>query len=260
MDDAFENRDMLGVAFRRVNLGEASFNDVNLGAASFDNVNLRDASIRDANLANLHIENANIAGLVIFGIRVDVLIERELDRRDPARAELRMGDIHEPAEVHRVMTRLDHLRRAFYEMLRQMPGDELTQHPGPDRWSALEHVRHLVFAEDMYVNRWLLRNDKPWCGLGHLPPFLAGNPAFADVGQEPTDDLEIVLAAWDRVHRDLQAYLPTITPEVLQQDTSDVDFGQGTVGAVLQGMAQHDLAHIRMAEAAIGDARSALWG
>jgi hypothetical protein len=35
------------------------------------------------------------------------------------------------------------------------------------------------------------------------------------------------------------------------RDTSDVDFGQGTVGGVLQGMAWHDLHHSRRAEALI---------
>lgn len=246
---------MAGTTFRRVDLGEAVFDDVNLGAASFGNVNLGGARIRDANLTGLKIESANIAGLTIFGIRVDKLIEHELDRRDPARVALRMGDIFDPAEVGRVMGRLGHLRAAFYATLRQTPQDVLVECPGPDRWSALEHVRHLVFAEDMYVHRWLLRDDRPWCRLGFLPPFLSDNLAFSEVGQEPTKDLEIVLAAWDRIHRNLLAFLPSLTAEVLRRDTSDVDFGQGTVGAVLQGMAQHDLTHIRMAERAIRDVR-----
>ncbi len=253
MSERFENRDMAGTEFRHVNLHAATFADVNLQAATFDDVNLADVRIVNANLKNMVIDDANISGLTIFGVRVDQLIEAEFDRRDPERARLRMSDIFNPDEVRRVLAHLDEMRAGFYARLRATPPEKLIIRPGPDRWSALEHVRHLVFAEDMYLNRWLLRNDRPWCKLGFLPPFLEGNPAFADVGSEPTDDLETVLAAWDEIHAGMRTFVAAITPEVLKRDTSDVDFGQGRVGGVLQGMAQHDLVHIRMAETALAD-------
>ena len=75
MPETYENRDMAGAIFRNVDLRGASFEDVNLA----------EATIRNASLANVTIENANIAGLTIFGIRVDRLIDAELDRRDPER-------------------------------------------------------------------------------------------------------------------------------------------------------------------------------
>lgn len=40
-----------------------------------------------------------------------------------------------------------------------------------------------------------------------------------------------------------------ITANELHRDTSQVDFGQGIVGGILQGLAQHDLHHIRQAQA-----------
>jgi len=243
MGERFENRDM----------AETLFHNVNLYGTTFDDVNLENARIYNANLRNMTIDDANIAGLTIFGMRVDQLIEAEFDRRDPERVRLRMHDIFDSAEVRRVLARLDGVRAEFYARLRATPPDALIAHPGPDRWSALEHVRHLVFAEEMYLNRWLLRNDQPWCKLGFLPPFLEVNPAFAGVGDEPTNDLESILAAWDAIHTGMQAFVAEITPEILKRDTSDVDFGQRYIGGVLQGMAKHDLQHIRMAEAALTD-------
>ena len=251
MAERHENKSMTGAIFRGVDLGEAIFDDANLYKASFKNVNLGDATIRDANLSGLTIESAAINGLTIFGIRVDELIEAELDRRDPERARLRMCDTFDPVEVKRVMERLDVVRAEFYARLRSTPAEQLNHHTGPDTWSALEHARHLLFAEDLYLNRWILRNDLPWSSLGHLPPFLEDNPAFAQVGTDPTQDLDVVLAAWDQIHTGMLDFVTQLSPDILHRDTSDVDYGQGTIGGVLQGMAQHELTHIRMAEAAL---------
>ena len=251
MSESFENRDMLGAVFRRVNLGGASFNDVNLGEAVFEDVNLGGITIRGANLAGVTVDEANIGGMTIFGIRVEPLIEAELDRRDPERGRLRMEDSHDPASVRTVMERLEQMRDEFRETLRATSPDVLVTRPNPDQWSAIEHVRHLVFAEDMYLNRWILRNDEPWHRVGLLPDFLANEPWCAGVGSQLCDDLETVLSAWDEIHAATHKFVTTATAEKLRQDTSDVDFGQGTVGGVLQGMARHDLHHIREAEAAI---------
>ncbi len=247
MKELFEHRDMAETVFR----------DVNLGRATFDDVNLQGARIHNANLDGLVIEDAKIKGLTIFGHRIDALIEAECDRQDPERVRLRAADVSDPAEIERVLTRLDAVRMDFEVLMRATPLEQRTAHPGADRWSATEHLRHLVFAEDLYLNRWLLRNDLPWCSFGYLPPFLQQDRNYATVGTAPTNDLELIIATCEELHAGMRAFLTGATPGILQRDTSDVDFGQGTVGHVFQGMAQHDLAHIRMAEAAIRDSAGA---
>lgn len=251
MGDIFENCDMSNSTFHNLNLGKSTFDDVNLGKTLFHNVNLGQAVIRGANLARMRIEGCAIRGLSIDGMDIYPLIEAELDRRDPQRAALRMRDPFDPACVREVMARLETLRAGFRQQLGAADPTRLTARPKPEKWSALEHLRHLIFAEDLYLNRWLLRNDHPWSALGLLPSFLADNPAFAAVGGQPTDDLETVWAAWDDIHTGMQAFLADLTVDVLRRDTSDVDFGQRTVGSVLQGMALHDLHHIRLAAEAL---------
>jgi DinB family protein/pentapeptide repeat protein len=241
MGKAFEHRDLSGAVFR----------DANLHRALFENVNLGEATIRNANLGDVSIVDANIEGLTILGIRVDQLIEAELDRRDPERVQLRITDPHDLEAVRAVMKRLDDVHGRFSKALRAANADSLITRPSADKWSALEHVRHLVFAKDLYLNRWILRNDVPWNGIGLLPAFLAGDPDYADVGSQPTDDLESVLAAWEGINTRVRAFVTGLTPDELRRDTSDIDFGQGTIGGVLQGMARHDLHHIRRAEALI---------
>jgi hypothetical protein len=238
MSETFENQ----------NLGGAVFRNVNLGGAIFDDVNLAGATINSANLGGVRIENAGIRGMTIFGIRVDELIEAELDRRDPERARLRMKDRHDPETVRAVMARLDEVRAGFGVTLRAAAGSQLTARPQSDEWSPLENVRHLVFAEDMYAHRWIACDDVPWCELGLLPDFLARDPDYAGVGTDPSEDLEAVLAAWDGIHACTRAFVARATREDLLRDTSGVDFGQGTVGGVLQGLALHDLHHIRLVE------------
>jgi hypothetical protein len=164
-----------------------------------------------------------------------------------------MADPHDPEEVRAVMARLDELRGRFCEALRAAEVASLVARPSADKWSALEHVRHLVFAEDLYLNRWILRNDQPWNTLGLLPAFLARNPNYADVGSQLTEELGAILAAWESINAEVRAFVAHATAPDLCRDTSDIDFGQGTVGGVLHGMARHDLHHIRAAEALIAD-------
>lgn len=241
MGETFASRDLAGAVFLNVNLQQAVFDDVNL----------EDASINNANLKNFSIDDAYIGGMTIFGVRVDLLIEAELDRRDPERVRLRISNPNDPQEVRAVMKRLDEVRSEFCERLRAAEAGLLTARPRPGQWSAIEIVRHLVFTEELYLNRWILANDEPWSEVGLLPAFLARDPAYSRVGSAPTDDLESVLEAWAAVHRRTQKFVAQVTAEQLRRVTREVDFGQGTVGHILRGLAEHDLAHIRQAEDAI---------
>jgi uncharacterized damage-inducible protein DinB len=242
MNQTYEHCDMAGSVFR----------DVNLSGATFEDVNLAGATVRNANLEGLHIEDVNIEGLTVFGFRVDELIEAECDRRDPERARLKMRDLCDPEAVREVMARLEGIRAAFRRRLRATDAGLLAARPGADEWSALENVRHMLFAEDLYLNRFILQNDKPLNRLGLLPHFLQSAQGFEDVGREPSDDLEAVLAAWDAVHADMRAFLGDLTPERLQSTARNLDGKpRGTVSDVLQGLARHDLEHVRQAEAAL---------
>ncbi len=242
MAHIFENQDMAGAAFREVSLREAVFDGVDLAEATIINSNLKGLSIADPFVAT---------GMTIFGIPVERMIDAELDRRDPERARLHMDDPHDPETVRAAVERLRALRSDFRATLRSTAPEVLRQRPEEKKWSAIEHLRHLVFAEDLNINRWILRNEEPFSKLGLLPQMWAQEPAFADVGAEPSDDLEEILTAWDKIHSRTTAFLGDATREDLSQDTSDVDCGEGTVGGIFQMMCHHDLEHIRLAKAAL---------
>jgi hypothetical protein len=241
VNEKFENSNMAGVIFHNVNLEGALFDDVNLAGAR----------IHNANLTNFTIDDAAIQGLTIFGFRVDKLIETELDRRDPERVRLRMTDCFDPECVRAVLHHLGEVRAGFRAFLRGTDPAMVVARPEPETWSAVENLRHLIFAEDLYLNRWLLQNNQPWCKLGLRPAFVGDDPRYAEVGSQPSQDIETLLAAWDAIHARMLAFVATVTAEELHRDTSQIDFGQGTVGKVLQTLARHDLEHIRQAEAAV---------
>lgn len=245
MSQTFENQNLSGALFHRVGLSRAVFEDAYLKDAKFHNVNFE----------NVIIDFAAIKGLTVNGVRVDDFVSAELDRRDPERARLRMRDSHDPREVRRVMRRLNKVRKEFRAALRAAPAELLCQRPQKLKWSAIEHVRHLLHAESTYIDHWILRNKEPMSELGLPPDFLANRPEYVDIGVTPCTDLELILAAWDKVHGRTEQFLRGLTVENLRQDTSDVDFGQGTVGGVFRGMAEHELYHIRKAEQAIAQGK-----
>ena len=250
MGKVFENEHMPETVFRNANLGKAVFDDVNLGEALFDNVNLANATIIHANLANLRIEDAHIRGLTIYGIRIDELIEAELDRRDPERVRVRMTDPLDPKNVQAVMQHLAGLRNGFIATLRAIDPLQVTTRPETDTWSALENVRHLLFAEQMYLDHWIHEQSNPLPDMGLLSHAVQHIPDYANVGSDPITDVETVVSAWEALHERILAFVMATNTEQLHEARKAFS-GERTIGVIFKGMAEHQLQHIREAERAI---------
>jgi uncharacterized damage-inducible protein DinB len=223
------------------------FEHCDMGGTIFEDVNLRGARFRDVNLADVVIEDAYIKGMTVFGLRVDELIEAEMDRREPERARLRISDPADPACARAVLARQEYLRGEFVARLRAASLQALTARPCEGEWSALETARHMLYVEDLYLNRHLLANDAPRNRYG-LPP------SFAHLAAEPCDNLEAVLAAWVEVHAGMCAFVAALTPETLRSEVRNPEGRLVPVSAILQLLAWHDLAHIRQAERALAAA------
>ena len=63
---------------------------------------------------------------------------------------LSLSDPHELDQVRRVIGQLDTMRAEFCAWLQSVPKRNLSRRPAARKWSALEHVRHLVTAEETY--------------------------------------------------------------------------------------------------------------
>lgn len=89
---------------------------------------------------------------------------------------------------------LDASRRRLYKIVRAADPKALAKRPPSGAWSALENVRHLLFAEQLHFGR-ILKGKTDFSPLG-----MTGMRAkqLAPVGTtKPT--LEEVLSAWDAI-------------------------------------------------------------
>ncbi len=78
------NRQFGAAVYRNCNFATSNFHDVNLADATFSDVNLAGARFDNVNLGDVSIDHAHIRGLKIYGIEVEPLLVRELEKRRAA--------------------------------------------------------------------------------------------------------------------------------------------------------------------------------
>ena len=102
--------------------------------------------------------------------------------------------------VATLASELDYARAGLYELLRSKDLEALAKRPASDEWSIIENGRHLLWAEQPHLGKFL-PDGFEWSRVG-----LSGRTgrAYAEVGKEPTDDLEEVLQAWNAVHSSIR--------------------------------------------------------
>lgn len=245
----------MGEVFEEKPLAGSVFRNIDMSAATFEGAWLKGATIAHSCLRDVRMTAVDIGGMTIDGVPIDELLEAELDKRDPRRVALRIVDTHSVAEVRRAMAALEEAREPFRAKLRAATPEQLLHKPEKRRWSALDHLRHMLFAEELYTHRWMLRDEVAFSPMGLLPHFLLKKEPYASVGREPAktaDDLEVILKAWDKVHARTRAYMKDLTEDKLRISVKDVSFGQADIGAVFRTLTGHDMHHMRLAEAAMG--------
>jgi hypothetical protein len=122
--------------------------------------------------------------------------------------------------VAALVSQVDGARRRLYALLRSADGRVLSKRPASGNWSIIENVRHLVFAEQIHLGKFLPD------GLAWNPMRMPkGGKAFTVKGGEvvlryrerqlvpeyagagANDDLEEALRAWDLVHQPIRKAL-----------------------------------------------------
>ena len=195
----FTGQDLAGSSFRRVNLSGSTFREVHLTEALLHDVDLSGTRVRAAYLDGVRMTGVEVPDLEIYGelgrlvvngVDVVPLVEAELHRRMPERAQMSPTDV---AGVREAIATLDRLWAGTVERARAMPPEALHEQVD-EEWSFIETLRHLGFAHACWVGGVVLADPSPWHPLD-LPwdeaPVVDGVPWDRDVRPSLDEVLEL---------------------------------------------------------------------
>ncbi len=156
-----------------------------LRGAEFVNADLRGARFVEADLSGVVMRGVEVAGadidapwlphgepLRVNGVDVVPLVEAELNRRFPGRAERRAED---PDGLRAAWAALERTWATALERAAAMPAGTVDVSVGGE-WSFAQTLRHLVHATDMWLGRAVLDIEQPFHPIGQ-----------ADAGTEGPD-------------------------------------------------------------------------
>ena len=195
----FTGQDLAGSSFRRVNLSGSRFREVHLTDSVLHDVDLSRTRVRAAYLDGVRMTGVEVPDLEIYGelgrlvvngVDVVPLVEAELNRRMPERAQMSPTDV---AGLREAFATLDRLWAGTVEKARALPPEALHEQVD-EEWSFIETLRHLGFAHACWVGGVVLADPSPWHPLD-LPwdeaPVVDGVPWDRDVRPSLDEVLEL---------------------------------------------------------------------
>ena len=146
-----------------------------LQGAEFVGANLRGARFVEADLSGVVMHAVDVGGadidapwlphgefLRVNGVDVIPLVEAELNRRFPGRADRRATD---PDGLRAAWATLERTWSATLERVAAMPAETVDVSVSGE-WSFAQTLRHLVLATDMWLRRAVLEIEKPFHPIG----------------------------------------------------------------------------------------------
>jgi hypothetical protein len=147
-------------------LERAEFVDANLRAARFVRTDLSEVVMRAVDVQGADIDAPWLLGggssLLVNGVDVVPLVEAELNRRFPGRADRRAGD---PAALRAAWATLERTWAATLERVAEMPPGTVDVSVAGE-WSFAQTLRHLVMAMDAWLRGAILEIGKPFHPIG----------------------------------------------------------------------------------------------
>ncbi len=191
-------------------LQKAEFRGVDLSGARFVESNLSGVVMRGVDIAGSDIDSPWLfedgSVLRVNGVNVAPLVDAELNRRFPGRAERRAAD---PDGLRAAWAALERTWAATLERAAAMPAGTVDISVDGE-WSFAQTLRHLVLATDMWLGRGIMELEQPFhpIGLRHggndMSVFTTDTPTYAEVLEVRAGHVAMV--------RD---FLAAVTPEDL---------------------------------------------
>jgi hypothetical protein len=111
--------------------------------------------------------------------------------------------------VAQLIDDLDAARGELKGLLRGKDAKLLAKRPPSGDWSIVENVRHLIFAEQIHLMRFMA-TPVPFSAMG----LVERTDKLPEVGTDPTTDMTRLLREWDRVHRQIRDALRSAEGDV----------------------------------------------
>jgi uncharacterized protein YjbI with pentapeptide repeats len=187
----------------------AQFVNIDMSGSVFREVDLSGARMHGVLLVDADIDGA-IEGLRVNGVEVAPLIEAELDRQHPERANLR------PTTVEGLQKAVETVA-AFWATtitdVRARPAADLDRSVNGE-WSFVETLRHLIFVTDAWFRSAVKGETEPFHPLGLPASFITVDGL--DLAARPS--LETVLAVREARFAELREYAASISPADLDHE------------------------------------------
>ncbi len=165
------SRDLRGAQFVDADLRDARFLDADLRGARFVEADLSGVVMRGVDLQGADLDAPWLAkpdaSLVVNGVNVAGLVEAELDRRFPGRADRRAPD---PDGLRSAWARVELAWAATLERVASMPAGSADVSVDGE-WSFAQTLRHLVMATDLWLGQAVLELDRPFHPVGQAGAF-----------------------------------------------------------------------------------------
>jgi hypothetical protein len=200
---------------RSDDLRGAEFVDTDLRGARFVGSDLSGVVMRGVDVQGADIDAPWLlegeSALRVNGVDVAPLVEAELNRRFPGRAERRATD---PEGLREAWSKLQNTWAATLERVAAMPTGTVDKSVGGE-WSFALTLRHLVMATDTWLGRAILEIEQPYHPIGHpnagyetdgsdMSVFTTVTPSYAEVLEARAGRVAMV-----------SDFLATITPDML---------------------------------------------
>jgi len=151
---------------RSDDLQGAEFAGADLQRARFVGCDLSSALLRGVDVQGMEIDSPWLfdgeSFLRVNGVDVIPLVDAELNRRFPGRADRRAED---PAGLRAAWTALECAWAALEERVAAMPPGTVDVSVAGE-WSFAQTLRHLVMATDTWLGRAILEIDQPYHPIG----------------------------------------------------------------------------------------------
>ena len=114
----------------------------------------------------------------------------------------------ETSAASELLSLIEDQRRAVRAIVEGHDPSVVARRPVSGKWSALEHIRHLLFAEQAHLGRYV-PGGRQWSPLGYTPQTMRVARDLSRSAGAPQPSLTAVMAAWDELHAALAGALVT---------------------------------------------------